>query len=190
MDWNSIEHFKLIGEILGLIAVGWGTFLLLTKKVRKFFRDLMNAISSIELIKKEVQTNGGSSLKDAMYRMEEQILIIEHYRKLQISNSPYGVCSCDSNGHVLDMNRKFYEFCGLSRDQCMGMGWFLAIESHDERECVRIAIHDCLTDKRETQVNIKLNGKMVTQHYYPIIDRIGKVVGLMVSTENFMPRTA
>lgn len=190
MDWMTIEHVKLVGEaITGAILI-WGFIMLFSKKVRKFFSGLLNAINSIEQIKKEVQTNGGTSLKDAMNRMERRILIIEHYRRLQISNSSYGVSTCDSTGHIQDMNRKFYEMCGLSRDQCMGMGWLLAIETHGERECVKIAISDCLNDKRETQVSFKLNGKMVTQHYFPIIDQNSQVVGLMMSTDFFVEKSA
>ena len=190
MDWITFEHVKLVGEAITGGVLIWGFLMLFTKRVRNFFWGLMNAINSIEQIKKEVQTNGGSSLKDAMNRMEKRILIIEHYRRLQISNSPYGVSSCDEHGHIQDMNRKFYEMCGLSRDQCMGMGWLLGIETYAERECAKIAIQDCLSDKRETQVSLKLNGKMVTQHYFPIIDQNSKVIGLMMSTEDFVEKSA
>lgn len=185
MSWFTLENLKSAAEIFGAIVMLLGGIALFTKKARAFFRRLVKALSSIERIEKETTTNGGSSIKDAINRMEERLLTIEHYRKLQISNAPYGVFSSDNHGNVLDMNRKFYEMCGLSRDQCMGMGWLMGVEDNDERDCVRIALRDAINDKRETQVSFHLNGQMVTQHWFPIIDRKNVVLGLMVSTELF-----
>ena len=145
-------------------------------------------MESIEKIKAEFMPNGGSSLKDAINRLEKTTLFLEHSRKLQFAKADYGVCFCDATGKVLDLNRRFYEMTGLSRDQCLNTGWYLAVETNSDRECIRIALEDAINDQRETEVSFRMNGKMVSQHYFPIINRNNVIEAFMVATEDFLPK--
>lgn len=181
MDWDIIEHLKTGCEIIVAIVTIGGVLKACTKKGRNFISRLFNAVGTIEKIQHDLQSNGGSSIRDALTRMEKQLGYLQHSRKIQIANTPYGVCECDKFAKVLDMNRKFYEMTGLSRDQCLDNGWIMAIDSHD-KEQVKTAITNAILDLREESISFIMNGKRVLQHYYPVMFK-GKLEGFMVTSE-------
>ena len=181
MDWDIVEHLKTGCEIIVAGLTIFGTLKICTKKDRNFVRRLFNAVGTIEKLQKELQPNNGSSIRDSLNRMEKQLSYLQHSRKIQIANTPYGVCECDQYGKILDMNRKFYEMTGLSRDQCLDHGWMMSVDSRD-KEYVKKAITNAIIDLREESISFIMNGKRVIQHYYPVMFK-GKLEGFMVTSE-------
>jgi PAS domain S-box-containing protein len=181
MDWDIVEHLKTGCEIIVAVVTIGGLLKASTKKGRNFISRLFNAVGTIEKLQKEFQPNNGSTIRDSLNRMEKQLIYLQHSRKIQIANTTYGICECDQYGRVLDMNRKFYEMTGLSRDQCLDNGWMMAIDSND-KENVKKAITNAILDVREESVSFGMNGVRVLQHYYPIIFK-EKIIGFMITTE-------
>lgn len=86
-----------------------------------------------ELIEKELQPNGGTSLRDAISRIEiRQMLTEQRYRAI-LAASEQAYFECDVNGECVWANRQFLRLVGRLFDEVRGNGWVSHVVE-DERE--------------------------------------------------------
>ena len=158
----------LLGGIIGILtflAFVWG-------KIIKPSIDLLDShnhvLKSIEIIKKEVITNGGSSIKDAVNglvdtcnRIEKRQKVIEQRSRSALYHHSEPLFETDKHGNLIWINQKFSDITGQSLHDLEGYNWMTYIHEED-RESFIGEFSSCLKMCRKFELEVKCtNGKIV-----------------------------
>lgn len=176
-------------EILAIIVSGIGGATgLLTLAYKKFIKPIVKLcknqdffVESVEEIKKELTTNGGSSLKDAVVCMRESCKRIENRQRVIIQRtkaalhySSTALFETDqegrliwSNVNLIDLTKRSNTFSKDANYMVEGFDW-ISLFKEDDREGVLSEFKSCLTMNRrfikETEL---INGVKVRLLGYP-----------------------
>lgn len=121
------------------VAGAVGGFVLVVVNLKKVFKVLYNLFvtlpESIKYIEQEFKPNGGSSLKDAIKRIENR-QIIQEQRLLFIldSNPDVGVFETDELGNCTRVSLTYCHMLNKTQDECTGMGWTTALYPEDKEK--------------------------------------------------------
>ena len=163
--------FGGISGITGLCTLAWKKFL---KPIVKLCKNQDFFIASVEEIRKELQTNGGSSLKDAIISMRESCARIENRQKVIIQRtkaalhySNVALFETDETGRLVWSNANL---CDLTKDivnSLEGFDW-INLFKEEEREEVLGEFESCLSmNRRFSKVTEMQNGKTIRLLGYP-----------------------
>ncbi len=163
--------FGGISGITGLCTLAWKKFL---KPIVKLCKNQDFFVESITEIRKELHTNGGSSLKDAIISMGESCARIENRQKVIIQRtkaalhySNMALFETDESGRLIWSNANL---CELTKDivtSVEGFDW-INLFTEDEREEVLSEFESCLQmNRRFSKVTKMQNGKTVRLLGYP-----------------------
>ena len=187
-DFNT-EIIAIFVSLLG----GLGTMLSLVWV--KLVKPLMNLLKNqdyfkdaVEEIKKELKTNGGNSLKDAVInlgktcdRIEVRQRIIEQRTKASLHYSNVALFETDEDGRLVWNN---VHLCDLTQDiskSVEGYDWLNCI-NEDEREEVLQEFISCIKMNRKFNRTTKtVNGKAIHMVGYPYKITEEKHGGFLVS---------
>ncbi len=176
-------------EILAIIVSGIGGATgLLTLAYKKFIKPIVKLcknqdffVESVEEIKKELTTNGGSSLKDAVVGMRESCKRIENRQRVIIQRtkaalhySSTALFETDqegrliwSNVNLIDLTKRSNTWSKDANYMVEGFDW-ISLFKEDDREGVLSEFKSCLTMNRrfikETEL---INGVKVRLLGYP-----------------------
>ena len=78
----------------------------------------------IEAIRKEVTFNGGSSLKDEVYRISGET---DAFLAIKMNSDNEAVYICDRDGFCTFANDKLCELFGMNYHEMLGNGWLAAV---------------------------------------------------------------
>lgn len=137
----------LIGIIAALLTALGFIWKYLIKPLWKTNTRLMAALDTIDKIKEEFRPNGGSTLRDAINRIETRLLLEEHARRATSMILDVGIFETDGSGSCKWINRKFSELSGLSQSEAEGFGWINSIH-FDDRERVVDEWMDAIKQQR------------------------------------------
>lgn len=158
----------------------WKTLLAPTLR---YARNVAEVLASLEVIKHQLVPNGGSSLRDAVDRIEARIMLTEQRARLLWMDSPMAVFETDAAGEFTHVNRTFIRWTGRSSQDLDGNGWLNAVAPAD-----RAAIYnDWLTSiaqEREFSADFSLrhdSGATFAVHCsaFPMYDAKCKLAGWM-----------
>ena len=179
-----------IGGIFTLTTILWKKFL---KPIVKLCKNQDFFLESVNEIKKELTTNGGSSLKDAIISMGESCKRIENRQKVIIQRSKAALhysnlplFETDEEGRLIWSNANL---CELTKDinfnNLEGFDW-LNLFTEDERDEVLSEFKSCLKlNRRFSKVTQMQNGKYVRLLGYPYRISDTEHGGFLISiTEN------
>ena len=163
--------FGGISGITGLCTIIWQKFL---KPIVKLCKNQDYFKETVEEIRKELQTNGGSSLKDAIISMRESCVRIENRQKVIIQRtkaalhySNMALFETDESGRLIWSNANL---CELTKDivtSVEGFDW-INLFTEDEREEVLTEFKSCLhMNRRFSKISNMQNGKTVRLLGYP-----------------------
>ena len=163
--------FGGISGITGLCTIIWKKFL---KPIVKLCKNQDYFKETVEEIRKELQTNGGSSLKDAIISMRESCVRIENRQKVIIQRtkaalhySNMALFETDESGRLIWSNANL---CELTKDivtSVEGFDW-INLFTEDEREEVLTEFNSCLhMNRRFSKISKMQNGKTVRLLGYP-----------------------
>lgn len=136
------ETITLIFSILG----GIGTFvsLIWVKIVKPAIALIKNqeiVSKTLETIKKELTTNGGNSLKDAIIdlkgtcnRIETRQKVMEQRTKAALHYSNTALFETDSHGRLIWTNHSFYELTRDAINNIEGYDWLAYIDEEDRED--------------------------------------------------------
>ncbi len=155
---TELEHFRTIIEHWGafaaaltaigicaagawkyVIKVGWDRLV----EVHQF---LTEAIPALSKIAEEFKPNGGSTLRDALDRVEIQLAKNSNMATVLLQEAPDAVFVTDGDGNCTWVNDTYSQWTGLSVDQAFGKGWHQAI-AMDSREQVFDEWEQAVKDK-------------------------------------------
>lgn len=158
LDIKNPEHITFIFSVVG----GLGTFFSImwvkaVKPTLNFVKGQEELGKSLETIKKELTTNGGNSLKDAIVdlrstvnRMEKRQKIIEQRTKAALHYNDVALFETDEQGRLIWTNNNFYELTQDVINSVEGYDWLNYIIEDD-----RIDLFD------ELKSCLKMNRKLV-----------------------------
>lgn len=142
LDIKNPEHIAYVCSILGAT----GTFcslvwVKLIKPTLKFVKSQEEVTKSIETIRKELTTNGGNSLKDAIVdlrstvnRMEKRQKVIEQRTKAALHYNDAALFETDDHGRLTWTNNNFYELTQDVINSVEGYDWLNYIEEEDRAD--------------------------------------------------------
>lgn len=127
--WQEIASHLAIYTTAGTALMGF--VILLWKKIVKPTIDVYTnwklALEKIEKIFFEVTPNGGTSIKDAVRRIEKEAALSRERFKAMYAEDSAAVFESDSEGKFIWVNRTFCRLTERSPDQLLGSGWHNAI---------------------------------------------------------------
>lgn len=175
LDLKNPESLTFLFSLIG----GIGTFLsLIWVKVVTPVIKLMNnqelVGKAITDIKKELTTNGGNSLKDAIidlrttcHRMETRQKIIEQRTRAALHYSLVSLFETDSEGRIVWANENFSKLTAGKLQNAEGYDWVSYIEE-EERDDFLHEFKSCLEMNRKfSRVSKTCDGKYVQMIGFP-----------------------
>jgi PAS domain S-box-containing protein len=179
--------------ILLSCAGGLGTFLSLVwvKAVRPLIvlmknQDLVG--KAVSDIKKELTTNGGNSLKDAIIdlkatcnRMEVRQKIIEQRTKAALHYSMVALFETDTHGRITWTNENFCQLTDNKLQNAEGFDW-ISYVNEDDREDFLHEFKSCLSMNRKfVRITKTSDGKFVRMLGFPYKLNESEQGGFLVS---------
>ena len=132
----------LAGEITGAVLtilgvvriVGWKIIGPIKKKIDTNLQAIHDGVAKIDLLAKEFQPNGGSSMKDHLSRITTGLNELQQAHRAQMAYEDHGIFETDNLGRCTYANRAYLRMLGVDFDEVEMGGWrnFIA--------------HDCKTD--------------------------------------------
>jgi PAS domain S-box-containing protein len=134
--------------LLGIAALLAGGGLFMYRKaavpsyryIREKVRRAWKTIDSVEVIRKEMFPNGGTSLRDTVNKTSRLVVDVAKDVSMSIAQNralaeemEVGMFECDAEGSVIWANRALRKMTGLRMEQIRGGGWFNAVHDDDRR---------------------------------------------------------
>lgn len=179
-----IDILTLIAGIGSAAGTMYGGYRYLVKPLIKGLKRVKTALDTIEKIQDEFKPNGGTSLRDAINRIEIRLLIEQQARRAMSMAMDVGIFETDSAGMCIWINQYYSNLTGLSLQEAKNYGWVIAIHE-DDRDRVVDEWKDAVIQKRAfhmeyTMKNIKSSEiSFVKCHAFPICNGKEEVAGFV-----------
>lgn len=132
------------GGLATAILAMWGLWSKIIKPWFKQSRDkrekLEKAVNYIEkmaeklsIVSKELQTNGGGSIKDQIKQIANDVKIIRIERDATFYLSKDPMFKTDDKGHYVAVNTSLCQLIGVTEGELLGLGWlnYISLEDKD-----------------------------------------------------------
>lgn len=134
-----MEIFKVIltslKEWLGLLAPFGVVFGFIWQFwLKKRLSELKDLFKTIKIISEEFRPNGGSTLRDAINRIESKITIEQQKTMAIIKSLPLGTWVADKTGKYIDVNRSLCRIIARTESEIQGDNWSNWIHPSDKEE--------------------------------------------------------
>lgn len=157
----------IVGTLYGFLVFVWKKIL---KPTIELFKDHKHIKSSIEKIAREVVTNGGSSLRDAVNRIEASQKKIEQRSLASLNYMDAPLFELDTNGNLVWTNEKFYEITGETLSDLEGFDWIAYIREQDRPRFIE-ELHSCVHMSRKFECEVySMDGKKIRFTGFPYKD--------------------
>lgn len=113
--------------VSGIILRGYAKISSTTKTINK----LKEIPERIESIQKELTNNGGSSLKDAVQRIEKSLCVERVKMRFLLNESEHICFETDAEGHYISANERYLNMLGIELEDCLNNSWKNYIHVHD-----------------------------------------------------------
>lgn len=146
----------------------------------KYVRDRDQKLNQILL---ELNTNGGSSIKDQLNRIESRQLFSEHISKATMASLGIGCWKSNSDGQFIEASSLFCRITGRTETEILGSTWSTWIH-HDDRENVFDEWMRCVEEEIEFSMDyryVRPDGTIVPCHgsSYPIFNDKKQIIGFL-----------
>ena len=155
---NSLE---IIGIVLSLVggfcaSMAWGWKYIIKPTIR-LYKSQQGLVDSVEDIKKELTTNGGSSIKDTVNRIDRRQIMLDKRSKAIFYNIEQAILEVDENGNILWANELFHKMMGTKN--LKGLDWVSHIDEPQRENFLR-EFESCSEKLRELRFEtISTEGK-------------------------------
>lgn len=190
----TVDDMKFYGILLSAIGSGLGGTIAiikygiipLCKKIKSDYcllkKCAMNALSIHDIIDKELNPNGGSSIKDALKRIENRLAFMAGKLRAVLSLENEPVWESDVDGRCIWVNHSYLKMTGFDFNYLRNYGWISIINEID-RSRVREEWTQAIADKRIFSCEYTINKQdgikiKVFGNSYPVISDVdGEVTG-------------
>lgn len=172
--------------MLGVIAGGVATIITFYKKIVKplihVFYKIKQTLVIIENLEDEFKPNGGGSLRDAINRIEMNLLLEQQTRRVISMALEVALFECNAAGMYVWVNQAYTNLSGLTPAEAKNYGWVTAVDPKD-REAVTNEWESSIKQKRTFQMEFRIinlnNGipSRVNALSFPISNEKGVIIG-------------
>jgi len=152
-DW--LELLAPFGIVGGLVWKVW---------LKQKFKDISDLYQKIQVIAGEFRPNGGSTLRDAINRIETKVSLQQQTTTAIIKSFPIGTWISDEKGRCVDVNKNLCKITGRTETELKGDNWTNWIFEKEDviEEWQRCIINDSnfdheyhyvLSDRRKQKVH-------------------------------------
>jgi len=174
-EWDQVEIWSSrIAAITAISGALFGVFVSIRRGVSK----LLNISNRIQYISDQLESNGGTSLRDTINRIEARQIHTEQRERAFLQTHPNMMCELDSGLGLVWANRTFLDTLDVDSDTVSGYGWHnLVCEKDRER-----VVHQFENAKDATR-NVNTCTKMiVSSNLQKIIE--ANIVGTVMRANN------
>ena len=163
-----------LGVIFGFLWKFW---------LQKRFADLKDLYERIKIISEEFRPNGGSTLRDAINRIEEKVTLQEQKTLAIVKSLPIGTWISDNRGKCIDVNRSLCKITGRTESELKGDNWSNWVHPPQKEEVFE-EWSRCVTNDLNFDMEYKFvlpNGKVQSVHgvAYQLRDKDNKLIGFL-----------
>lgn len=167
-----ISHLDTFGIILtaitAVISIIVGIYNYVIKPSIRLYKSHFILVNTVEDIKKELTTNGGSSIKDTVNRIDRRQVIIDKRSKAIFYNVEDVILEVDEGGNVLWANHNFHELMG--NKNIRGLDWVTYIDEPEREPFIR-ELNSCSKNNRELKFSTHTtNNQKITISGFPYRD--------------------
>jgi PAS domain S-box-containing protein len=177
-----MDIFTLSAFLGAIVAIGGSVYTIWSKIIRPVVNWLRKMAGLLETMEKEFKPNGGSSMRDAINRIELRQIIADQRVKALDNDSIRGVWEADQEGKLIHTNRTYQRIVGSTAEALDGFGWVNTIHPED-RESVMKEWDSAVKQQREFYGVFRLkNKKKVVSVGYPLRhgDKVHKWAGILI----------
>jgi len=138
-------------------------------------------VSDVRKIIIDLKPNSGTSLRDAIDRIEARIIVMEKTNDAFHQDGPAALFRCRPDGYNIDVNRTYCRYLKCTKEELLGYGWrnFLSgtssLGEHDK------SWKEPFLEGREVEFKVDYEATDGTSvgldvHAYPIVDKSNEVV--------------
>lgn len=191
MDYDLTFFAKIIGAIAAIVTsvtvihsyLIRPLYLKLRANLLFMWRVAIDAASINDLIKRELTYNGGSSIKDSIKRIEENINNSSFKLKAVLSLKQEPIWESDENGNCKWVNDAYIRITGYSLEHLKNLGWLMTVKE-SERKNIEYEWLRSINEKRtfNQEMSIKTSSSTfikVHAHGFPIMTHDNKLSGYM-----------
>ena len=157
--------------ILGFVTLVWKKFV---KPIIKLCQNQDFFKESVEEIRKELQTNGGSSLKDAIidmkdivHRIDRRQKIIEQRTKAALHYSNEALFETDIAGRLIWSNSHFCRYVKDNPNDVSGFDWLATIKEEERDELLKEFLSCIKMNRKFSKLTETQDGKEIRMLGYP-----------------------
>lgn len=138
-------------------------------KLTACMEDHKELIKNVSLIKKEITPNGGSSLKDAINRIEKRQLIIDERSKAVFYGKDKPIFEIDNHGNIQWANKQFHKMMG--HKNLSGLDWVSFIDEPERKDFLS-ELESCAKTGRELNYEVRTHDQETVVAYgFPFKDK-------------------
>jgi len=168
---------SLAGGLCASMAWGWKYII---KPTIRLYKNQQTLVSSVEDIKKELTTNGGSSIKDTVNRIDRRQIMLDKRSKAIFYNIEKAILEVDESGKILWANEEFHNVMGTKN--LKGLDWVSYIDEPQRENFLR-EFESCSEKLRELKFEtVSTEGKKIKYTGFPYRDN-NKNFGFLIYLE-------
>jgi PAS domain S-box-containing protein len=199
----TVEEFDFWAKLLGFIgavsASTIGFYKFLIKPIYNHFKSIKDLSEKTKIIYQEITPNGGSSIKDAVKRLEQRsiriensLIILQNIQDAIHEDGNIAIFECDINGSNIHVNRTYCKWIGVSKHELLKFGWKNFLSDSELNKKYDKLWKEAFKEGREIEYSLLLrdddDGKdfSCSVHAYPIKNEEGiidRYLGLMSRDE-------
>lgn len=173
-DLSSNPIVVIISTVSALVGVAGSVWFFLTYVRKRFVApfcaaaaSLLEAASMVPIIKAQLFSNGGSSLRDAVDKIHGRLCVMEARERALIQEHDLAIFIADEEGKTTWVNRTYLRLFGVSVEESIGYGWKNVLHA-DERDAYAHEWRSAVADRREFNRVVRCIVNGVSEHVFKV----------------------
>lgn len=184
MIFNQFLHSNFTELIIKLsIVIGalWVIYEKMIKPSFALFKKIRSTTDIIEKIYNEFKPNGGSSMRDSINRLENDIKNLNHFKFAILNTDERPIFLTDENGKYIFANLSYLTLADRELDEVLSSGWMNNVKL-TERTIVYNEWNNAIKDKRNFELQytfINRAGNEYNVHSVALVNKDAGYFGLL-----------
>lgn len=187
-EWDQLEIW---GARIGAVTALAGTLYAIYKTARAGISKIINISNRLQDISNQLSPNGGSSLRDAINRIEHRQIQTEQRERAFLHMHSDAMFELNRHLALTWANKTFLDMLNIDSQNAYGYGWHTLIEESDRNRVI-----DQFTSASETSRNVHTIAKLIIDHNLNnvdtfiisgtvMLDSTNKTGGYLISVKHF-----
>jgi PAS domain-containing protein len=132
-EWDQIEIW---GSRFGAIMVIFTVLYAVYRQIKKSITKVLNIANRVQYISDQLESNGGTSLRDTINRIESRQIQTEQRERAFLQTHPNMMFELDVNLNLIWANRMFLSTLAVDSESVMQYGWHNIISEKDRERVI------------------------------------------------------